>query len=173
MSLTSISEPMHRLMHGFKSEMRRAVQDADLPLPMTHIRVLKVIWKNPDCTAQVIAQRMLRDKAQITRVLKELLAEELIRKDAHPEDGRSQLLRPTTRGEAIIARLHALEIQTTEKMTRDLDPADIDAFVHLANTMADNLATIGAGASDGDPNDERDDDSDTGPESVKGDPIHA
>ncbi|WP_203142036.1 MarR family winged helix-turn-helix transcriptional regulator [Marinobacter mangrovi] len=155
MSLTSLGEPLHRLTHAYRAFMRSAVVDAGISLPITHLRVLKAIWKQERCTAQFIAQRMRRDKAQITRVLNELLGEGLIVKVENPGDRRSQLLRLTPDGESMIDRMQAVETIAMDRMTRHLKPDDVDTFITLANVMADNLQNAGgeAGATTtGEPN---------------------
>ncbi|TBW51279.1 MarR family transcriptional regulator [Marinobacter halodurans] len=139
MSLTSLGEPLHRLTHAYRSFMRSAVVDAGIGLPITHFRVLKAIWKRERCTAHFIAQCMRRDKAQITRVLNELLGEGLIVKVDNPEDRRSQLLRLTSDGQTMVGRMQTVEQIAMDHMTRHLKPDDVDTFITLANVMADNL----------------------------------
>ncbi|AMX04126.1 MarR family winged helix-turn-helix transcriptional regulator [Microbulbifer thermotolerans] len=139
MSSPSISEALLRLMHAYKSRMRRALQDEQLGVPITHIRALKGICRHPDCTAQSVAQWMQRDKAQITRVLNDLLGEGLIEKRDNPADRRSQLLLPTPKGEALMGQLQNIERQTAAAMTKNLDREEVAQFVRLAAAMAKNL----------------------------------
>jgi DNA-binding MarR family transcriptional regulator len=80
---------LHRLTHTYKSRLRETIKEKQIPLSIKHIRALKGISRNPACTAHSIAQRMQRDKAQITRVLNELLKDGLIAKIDNPKDSRS------------------------------------------------------------------------------------
>lgn len=139
MSSVSISESLHRLVNAYKSHMYRVVQREQLGLPITHLRVLKAVCRKPSCTAQSIARRMQRDKAQITRVLHELSGDGLIEKRENPEDRRSQLLFPTARGRDVIERLSAIERQIAALMTKNLTAQDVDMFIRLAAAMAKNL----------------------------------
>ena len=135
----SISESLHRLMHAYKSALRQAAADRQIGLPITHIRALKGICSNPECSAHSIAKRMQRDKAQITRVLNELLKEGLIEKRDNPADRRSQLLCPTQKGRDIMRELRSMEQKTAADMTRNLSREEVNAFVRIAAAMADNL----------------------------------
>ena len=112
---------------------------ADLPLPGTHVRALKTVCYMEGCTAQRIAQRMRRDKAQITRVLNDLLEAGLINKASNPADKRSQLLHPTPAGEAMMQRIQQLEEQTLGRMTRDLTQQEVEHFIRIAWHMTQNL----------------------------------
>ncbi|MFC6631861.1 MarR family winged helix-turn-helix transcriptional regulator [Microbulbifer taiwanensis] len=135
----SISESLHRLMHAYKSRLRQLVQDRQLGLPITHIRALKGVCSNPQCTAQSIALRMQRDKAQITRVLNELIRDDLIEKRDNPADRRSQLLLPTAKGREIMGQLRNIERQAAAAMTKGLSRDEVDEFIRLATVMAENL----------------------------------
>ena len=82
---------------------------------------------------------MQRDKAQITRVLKELLNDGLIEKRPNPKDGRSQLLIPTERGAAVLTELIQAEQNTADVMTRSLGQQELEQFAELAARMVENL----------------------------------
>ncbi|WP_043316063.1 MarR family winged helix-turn-helix transcriptional regulator [Microbulbifer sp. HZ11] len=140
MSESTLSDNLHRLMHGYRGRLREEVSRRDLGLPITHIRALKGICRNPESTAQSIAQRMQRDKAQITRVLKELIAEKLIEKRPNPNDGRSYLLFPTEQGKAVLAELMTAEQETAKAMTRSLSTRELSQFADLTARMVANLS---------------------------------
>jgi len=139
MSDPTLSDNLHRLMHVYRSRLRAEVAARDLGLPITHIRALKGICRNPESTAHSIAQGMQRDKAQITRVLKELLNDGLIEKRPNPKDGRSQLLIPTERGAAVLTELIQAEQNTADVMTRSLGQQELEQFAELAARMVENL----------------------------------
>lgn len=135
----SLSEALHRLTHAYKRQLRAAIREQQIQLPVTHIRALKGVCRNPECTAQSIATRMQRDKAQITRVLNELLQAGLIEKIDNPNDRRSQLLRPTREGEKTMDQIKLAEQQTADRLTRQLGPDDLESFIRIANTMSDSV----------------------------------
>ena len=74
----SLSEAVHQLMHAYKYLLREGTRDQNIDLPVTHIRALSGICRVPECTAQILSQRMQRDKAQITRALNDLIDAKLI-----------------------------------------------------------------------------------------------
>ncbi|GAB3281634.1 MarR family winged helix-turn-helix transcriptional regulator [Parahaliea aestuarii] len=139
MSTPALSDTLHRLTHAYKQRLRIGIRNAGIDLPITHVRALKGIARNPEATAGSIAARMQRDKAQITRVLKELEEGGLITRQAHPADRRSQLLRPSRKGDILIAKLQAVEQEAIDTMTRQLKPGELQRFIALANLMADSV----------------------------------
>lgn len=132
----SLSDPLHRLTHAYTSRLREIIIEQGIPLPITHIRVLKAVCNNQHSTAHSIAVRMRRDKAQITRVLKELLDGDLIVKADNPDDGRSQLLKPTADGRKIVRKVKTLEARVMGQMTQKLKLDEVKQFILLANKMA-------------------------------------
>ena len=133
----SLGEAVHRLMHAYKSLLREAIRKQEIELPVTQIRILKGICRSPGGTAHSIAQRMQRDKAQITRALNDLIGAGLIVRVDNPADRRSHLLEPTSCGRKIMARLDAAEDWAVQQLTRDLEADDIALFLRVSNTMAD------------------------------------
>ena len=144
MPAQAINELLHSLSHNYKTALRTNIKNQHIPLPITHIRALKGIYRNANCTAQSIAQRMQRDKAQITRVLNELLEDGYISKIANPEDRRSQLLRLSAKGKEIVTQLNVIERTANKAMTANLSNEDMHAFIRIANIMVDNLAADSA-----------------------------
>ncbi|QLF93699.1 MarR family transcriptional regulator [Pseudomonas sp. ABC1] len=136
-----LADPLQQLTHAYRSHMRRAIQQAGIALPITHVRTLKLISHTHDCTAQNLVQQMRRDKAQITRVLNELLAGGLIAKQDNPQDRRSQLLHLSAQGEALMQRLQVLESEAAHRMSQGLTNEQLETFIQLARQMANNLNT--------------------------------
>lgn len=144
-----LGDALHRLMHAYKHLLREGVRAQNLDLPVTHIRALKGICRTPHSTAQSIAQRMQRDKAQITRALNDLIDARLIVKVDNLLDRRSQLLEPTPKGRKVMAKLDAVEDWAVEQMTVNLEVEDLAFFIRISNAMADGVEEM-AKASTGD-----------------------
>lgn len=134
-----LGEAMHRLMHAYKYLLREGLREQQIELPVTHIRALKGICRTPHSTAQSLAQRMQRDKAQITRALNDLIEDGLIVKVDNPTDRRSQLLKQTPKGKKVMARLDAVEDWAVKQLTSNLKADELSFFLRISNTMADSI----------------------------------
>ncbi|RCK52389.1 transcriptional regulator [Thalassospira profundimaris] len=136
----TIGETLHTLLHAYKRALRQAYQQADIPLAISHIRTLKGINAVPDCTPLALSTRTKHDKGQLARLLKDLLAENLIEKHPHPDDKRSNILRLTPKGYQMIKRIKEVEEIAASRMAAGLSPDEITDFNRLANIMSANLA---------------------------------
>ena len=134
-----LADPLHQLAHAYQSHMRRALPAAGIEWPITHVRALKGIALTPNCTAQSLAVYMRSDKAQVTRVLNDLLGAGVIVKHDNPEDGRSRLLQLSTSGEALMLQARALESAVAKRMTDGLSTAEVDTFIRTAQRITVNL----------------------------------
>ena len=138
----SLSEAVHRLMHAYTHLLREGIRKQQIELPVTHIRVLKGVCRNRKATAQSIAKRMQRDKAQITRALNDLIEASLIVKADNPLDRRSQLLKPTPKGRKVMAQIDAVEEWAVEQLTAKLRSDELTLFLRISQTMADSAEQI-------------------------------
>lgn len=132
-------DALHRLLHAYKHAMRDASRDAGIELPVSHMRMLKVVCHHPRCTAHDVATHWRRDKAQIARVVKELDHAQLIRIQPDPDDGRRRILTPTAAGTRMFQRIADAERAAGARMVHGLAPDAVDRFVELAEAMATNL----------------------------------
>ena len=141
MPQTHLDDALHQLLHTYKNQLKKGIRDHGIDLPVTHIRVLKGVRRLDHCTAGLIAQRMDRDKAQITRVVHGLLAAGLIEKRDNPADQRSQLLTPTTTGQQILHSLELIEANAVAQLTHNLSDRDLAAFRRISTIMINNAPT--------------------------------
>ncbi|MBL7252606.1 MarR family winged helix-turn-helix transcriptional regulator [Alloalcanivorax marinus] len=134
-----IRQVLWQLAFQFKVSSKRAIRDYDLPINGMHVRLLQMIHRQPDCTAQHIAAVTGRDKAQITRVIKELEAMDLVTRTPNPEDRRSQLLALSKTGQGLMARIQEAEDEVRKTLLKGIPKKDVDAFIETGNRMLDNL----------------------------------
>ncbi|SLJ85294.1 MarR family winged helix-turn-helix transcriptional regulator [Psychrobacter sp. DAB_AL43B] len=134
-----LSETLHQLMHIYTNLLREGIRRQELELSVTHIRTLKCVCHDLQSTAQSIAKRIERDKAQITRALNDLLAADLIFKTDNPLDGRSQLLQPTAKGKDVMVKLDAAEDWARKQLTQNLTTAELTLFFRVSRNMIDNV----------------------------------
>lgn len=104
-----------------------------------HIRALRVVWRQENTTAQMIARVLKRDKAQITRVINKLIEVELVEKRANPSDKRSQLLFTTAPGEAFFKHIEAKEAAMRTLLTQGISDAEMETFLDVASRLTHNL----------------------------------
>ena len=136
---TDIRQVLWQLAFQFKVSSKRAIRDYDLPINGMHVRLLQMIHRQPDCTAQHIAAVTGRDKAQITRVIKELEAMDLVTRTPNPEDRRSQLLALSETGAGLMARIQEAEDDVKARLLKGIPKRDQDTFIEIGNRMLDNL----------------------------------
>lgn len=139
MSNKNSMDSLFQLVHSLKRNMQQQIEALELDIAPMHVRVLKIINNKPQCTAVDIANLLDRDKAQVTRLLNTLLEQTLITKQPNPEDKRSQCLRLTDDGQAIMAKLANIDAVIFEKMKAGLSSQDLDTFQRLARLMTANL----------------------------------
>lgn len=139
MSDSKSLDTLFKLVHAIKRNVYEHIETLELDIVPMNVRVLKIISKKPQCTAVDIAHFLDRDKAQVTRLLSSLINQELIVKEPNPEDKRSQCLRVTEAGQAIMAKITDADITMLEKMHKGIATEGLEQFYNTARQMTKNL----------------------------------
>ena len=119
-----LMEQLHGVMFAFRSEMRRAMQDAGHSMNGMEVRALLWISSHANATARELAQHGGRDKAQITRVIQQLEQAELVTRAPDPDDRRVQRLALSAQGEALVATLKRERQVVSARMLGKLTKAE-------------------------------------------------
>ena len=85
----SIHSSLFDLIFLVQIEMKRVVKGAGEDLSPVEILVLRTLVEQGEITQQQLAQRLSKDKAQITRLIQGLVKKQLIVKQRNPNDKRS------------------------------------------------------------------------------------
>lgn len=136
---SDIRNAIWQLAFQFKVSTKRTIREYGLHLNGMHVRMLHLIRTQPRCTANQLVAVTGRDKAQITRVLKELESMTLIERTPHPSDKRSQILALSEQGRDLMGRTRAAEQAVETRLLKGMSRREVDTFVGLAHKMLDNL----------------------------------
>lgn len=132
-------DSIFNLMHVLKSQLGERLEAQEVGIAPMQARVLMIVHKKKNCTANDVVKFIKRDKAQITRLISGLIDQDLLRKEPNPHDKRSQLLIFTEKGQ----RVQNLVLQQVESIqhiiTTDLTPVEVEQFESIATKMAQNL----------------------------------
>lgn len=136
-----LSEALFNLIHEVRLNMLHQVKMLDLDMSPMHLKTMKAIAKIDNCTGQQLAKFMGRDKAQINRLIKELVSQGLVEKVDNENDKRSHLLFLSEAGQEVMAKFSILENQIFTTMVEGVAPEQIEGFIETANLLRTNLAT--------------------------------
>lgn len=128
-----------QLMRTFKYSMKHAVKTGKLEISPVHVRVLHTIELTNSCTANDVSMQLQVDKAQIARVVKELIEQEWIVRAPHPTDGRSRVLQLTSSGKALIKKVHKIEGEVFQVMTQCVSAEEAAVFMNVVKKMSQSL----------------------------------
>ena len=128
-----------QLMRTFKYSMKHAVKTGKLEISSVHVRVLHTIELTNNCTANDVSMQLQVDKAQIARVVKELIDQEWIVRAPHPTDGRSRILQLTSSGKTLIEKVHKIEGEVFQVMTQCVSAEEAAVFMNVVKKMSKSL----------------------------------
>lgn len=130
------------LFRHFKQQMQQVVKNLDIGITFFHFIALKEISLVERCTPQVLAETLCRDKAQITRLLKEFIDKGLVDKQPNPADKRSQYLFLTDQGLERLRMIEEAEQQLFAQMMKQIPVTDMQDWQVVTQLMSQNLMTM-------------------------------
>ena len=130
---------LFNLKRALARQLTQKIKEQDVGLAPMHVRSMKIIRKQENCTANIIVELLSRDKAQVARLVNELLEKELVNKEANPNDKRSQFLLLTDKGKVVLDQLRPSEREVMKLMTHGIDDKTLEKFTDLLQLMTENL----------------------------------
>ncbi|WOT05400.1 MarR family winged helix-turn-helix transcriptional regulator [Shewanella youngdeokensis] len=137
-----ISDAIFDVTHAYRAAMRSSIQAKDLGLNFMHVKCLSFINNRQSCTANDIVNFFNRDKAQIARLIKEMIENQWLTKMANPEDKRSQLLSLTEEGAELASLIAKTQMDVRKKMQTSLSEAELKEFTRIMSIINSNLQSL-------------------------------
>jgi DNA-binding MarR family transcriptional regulator len=134
-----IVNTLFTLMQSYRVTIREAINANELGLNAMHVQCLHLIANNKDCTANDIVVKTQRDKAQIARLVKELINLSLLIKKASETDKRRFELSFTAEGKVLYNKLLKAEQAINDKMCKHLTSQQINDFLSIAEQINNNI----------------------------------
>lgn len=129
------------VLYAFKNRLAEAFAQRGLAFAPTQLKVLRLVSHMSPCTAQALAQTLGRDKAQVTRLLQDLVNTGVLERVPNPDDKRSQLLHLTAEGESLYQQMLEAEQEVLESISKSISQSDAVAFSQLLERVATALKT--------------------------------
>lgn len=139
MNKSKTIETIFHLMHSLKGQLSENLETQQAGVVPMQARVLMMLHKIENCTANDIVKVSKRDKAQITRLISGLIDQGLLNKEPNPNDMRSQLLVLTEKGRKV-QNLVLQQVESIQKhITAGLTKQEVEQFELVAAKMIQNL----------------------------------
>lgn len=134
-----LNDALFELMFNVRNTTINKIKLLHPELSPMHLKSLKIINKTSECTGQKMAEMMGRDKAQINRLVKDLVDKSFLYKTENPRDKRSQLLNLTEKGNKIINSFKSVENEIHQALTQDVTKEELEKFINIAQKLNSSL----------------------------------
>jgi len=134
-----ISEVIFDLVLEYKFAIRAYLKASELGINGMHVKCLSFIQNVEHCTPNDIAIYFSRDKAQVARLIKEMINHQWLVKTPNPNDKRSNFLTLTNKGAELAKVVDQAQQSLRVKMEKNLSTQEIEEFNRVAMILKDNL----------------------------------
>ncbi|MFT4053313.1 MAG: MarR family winged helix-turn-helix transcriptional regulator [Novosphingobium sp.] len=135
----NVLELLATVSNLFERKLRDMALEIAPDLLFSQAKAIGFLGRNPGCSQQSFAGALERDKGQVARLVKELEARGLVRREADPHDWRAQCLYLTDAGQAIFERLNAGRSAIGNTMLEALPDARLAELGSALRAMLDAL----------------------------------
>ena len=131
----NISDPLSEAFSATLNRLRQLLREplAALPVPLgpPDVSLLLQLSAQPGSSPQCLARHQGRDKAQLTRKIKMLEAQGLLRREPDPEDGRRVRLFLTEQGAKLASDGQRIREQAFASLLQNLDGVERKQLLQL------------------------------------------
>jgi DNA-binding MarR family transcriptional regulator len=131
---------LQELTYAIRAQIFEAFRDGADGLAPGSWRALLFFARNPGSTPSDVAAHAQRDKAQIARLIKDLVDAGYLKREPDPEDGRSHLLTLSARGRVIEERMSAHRKRLGLRLLAGFSCRERTQLSSLLRRMSHNLA---------------------------------
>lgn len=139
MQASGITDLIFQIANAHRMTMRAALNASDLGLNRMHVSCLSYIYQNDNSTANDLVLQLGRDKAQIARLVKEMVEKNWLDKAPNPNDKRSQLLVLTDEGKQLAEKIREVRESVKAQMAQQLTEQELAEFMRIGNKIAGSI----------------------------------
>jgi DNA-binding MarR family transcriptional regulator len=136
----SIGFFVNRAAIRLKNELWQGFKAGGFDITPEQWAVLNCLWEKDGQTQTEIADRIIKDKTNLTRMLDVMEREGLVERRPHETDRRSYRIYLKTKGKDLKAKLVPIAKKINEASVRGLSKKEIKTLKRLMNTINDNLS---------------------------------
>ena len=138
-SNSSIHSLLFDLIFLIQIEMKKVVKNTGVDLSPVEILVLRTLVELGEVTQQQLAQKLSKDKAQITRLIQGLVKKQLILKQRNPHDKRSFVVTAKDKVKKKMIGFIEHERNTVKKMLEGASDKEVKNMEKMLKLMKSNL----------------------------------
>ncbi|MFM2477785.1 MarR family winged helix-turn-helix transcriptional regulator [Celerinatantimonas sp. MCCC 1A17872] len=140
MKSTPLESHVALLSQCIRESIFSALQDKGITLSFFQSLVLQRIAQDSPCTSHDVVIATKKDKAQITRLINELIKKELVIRKKNERDKRESILLLTEQGQHCAQLILQTRQEISEKMTHGISKELQQQLGELLITMQNNLS---------------------------------
>ena len=135
----AIGYAVNRAALRLKGALHRAFRESGYDITPEHWAVLNCLWDDEGMSQTQIAERIVKDKTNLTRMLDVMERNGLVSRKPHEGDRRAYRIFLTDRARAIKPDLIGVAEAVGARAVSGLSPEEQQTVLRLMNTIADNL----------------------------------
>lgn len=134
--IDSIKEIRFVIQSYFKKQLKKN----DLGITVEMLEVLMVLSSHNQINQQQIADRVRKNKANLTPIIDKLSLKNLVQRREDSTDRRNKLISLTEKGQKVCSKYHALFEEFYASFLKSIDSSNLDKTIHILKNIGRQVA---------------------------------
>ncbi|MEM6530931.1 MAG: MarR family transcriptional regulator [Chloroflexota bacterium] len=130
---------MLRTSRLLRFHLDKFLESAGAPISPEQWIILFKLWERPGLPQNALTDPVLNDEPNITRLIRALIQHGYVERITDETDRRRKLVSLTAKGEALMAHLLPLVVETRKRIFSGIPEDELERFVELLHRVEDNL----------------------------------
>ena len=122
---TKLHHWVNRVAFQIRAEMQKRIKESGLDISVEEWAMLMILWEDGATPMNNLAEKTLRDRTTVTRLIDRLVTKGLVQRIAAPEDRRLVVVEATDQANDIRGTVVNCALSLIEETTQDVSSEDL------------------------------------------------
>ncbi|WP_299877922.1 MarR family transcriptional regulator [uncultured Sulfitobacter sp.] len=139
---TKLHHWVNRVAFQIRAEMQKRIKESGLDISVEEWAMLMILWEDGATPMNNLAEKTLRDRTTVTRLIDRLVTKGLVERVAAPEDRRLVVVETTDRSNDIRGALISSALSLIDETTESVSSEDLATTLQTLRQISNRISAI-------------------------------
>ncbi|MBX7095563.1 MAG: MarR family transcriptional regulator [Flavobacteriales bacterium] len=131
---------LDKAIRNYRQYATQQLKEAGFSITIDQWLVLKVLHEDPEVTQSELAEKVLKDKASVTRIIEILVKDKYLQRKSHDESRRRYKLIITQKGLSLLSEIQTVVLRNRRVALKGVEKNDLDVAENVLRNIAENCS---------------------------------
>ena len=141
---TKLHHWVNRVAFQIRAEMQKRIKESGLEVSVEEWAMLMILWEDGATPMNNLAEKTLRDRTTVTRLIDRLVAKGLVQRVDAPKDRRLVVIEATEQSNDFRGALISSALSLIDETTESVSPEDLATTLQTLMQISSRISAIQA-----------------------------